>query len=377
MKILQLVQRPQRRGAEVFAHQLNRTLHSFGHEVRTIYLYAYSGESKLPVNNGDIVLDGNEAHFFERVPGVHPTLLRSLLKEINRFQPDIVQVNGARTVKYGAFARKASPQAKWRLVYRNIGNPKDWLNDPWRRWFYAQLVMPSIHGIIGISQVTLQGLHSVYDLKIPLVTIPNGIDPIPLAKAPTQQAARQQLGVPQGATILLFMGSLSAEKRPDRFIRIVHRLREHSLNVQGWLLGDGTLRADLEEQVQTLDLQEEIRFLGYQTEIAQYLSAADLLLLTSDTEGIPAVVLEAGFMGKPVIASRVGGLPECVQDTKTGFLVEPSDDQAFVNAVLQLCRNPQQRITMAQCAQEWVRSKFTIETVAQQYVDFFQQVLTK
>lgn len=377
MKILQLVQRPQRRGAEVFAHQLNQTLHSFGHEVRTIYLYAYSGESKLPVNNGDIVLDGNEAHFFERVPGVHPMLLRSLLKEINRFQPDIVQVNGARTVKYGAFARKASPQAKWRLVYRNIGNPKDWLSDPWRRWFYAQLVMPSIHGIIGISQVTLQGLHSVYDLNIPLVTIPNGIDPIPLAKAPTQQAARQQLGVPQGATILLFMGSLSTEKRPDRFLRIVHRLREHSLNVQGWLLGDGTLRADLEEQVQTLDLQEEIRFLGYQTEIAQYLSAADLLLLTSDTEGIPAVVLEAGFMGKPVIASRVGGLPECVQDTKTGFLVDPSDDQAFVNAVLQLCRNPQQRITMAQCAQEWVRSKFTIETVAQQYVDFFHQVLTK
>ena len=377
MKILQLVQRPQRRGAEVFAHQLNQTLHSFGHEVRTIYLYAYSGESKLPVNNGDIVLDGNEAHFFERVPGVHPMLLRSLLKEINRFQPDIVQVNGARTVKYGAFARKASPQAKWRLVYRNIGNPKDWLSDPWRRWFYAQLVMPSIHGIIGISQVTLQGLHSVYDLNIPLVTIPNGIDPIPLTKAPTQQAARQQLGVPQGATILLFMGSLSTEKRPDRFLRIVHRLREHSLNVQGWLLGDGTLRADLEEQVQTLDLQEEIRFLGYQTEIAQYLSAADLLLLTSDTEGIPAVVLEAGFMGKPVIASRVGGLPECVQDTKTGFLVDPSDDQAFVNAVLQLCRNPQQRITMAQCAQEWVRSKFTIETVAQQYVDFFHQVLTK
>lgn len=375
MKILQLVQRPQRRGAEVFAHQLNQTLHNFGHTVRTIYLYPYVGESKLPIQSGDAVLNGDETHFFERVPGVHPRLLRYVLSEINRFGPDIVQVNGARTVKYGAFAKRVSPQAHWRIVYRNIGNPSDWLNDPWRRWFYSQLVMPSIHGIIGISQATLQGLQSVYNLNIPFVTIPNGIDPLPLSKAPTQQAARQQLGMPDEATILLFIGSLSVEKRPDRFLRIVHRLREHSLNMHGWLLGDGELRTALEEQVQTLSLKEQIRFFGYQSEIAQYLSASDLLLLTSDTEGIPAVVLEAGFMGKPVIASRVGGLPECVQDAKTGFLVEPSDDQAFVNAVLQLHRNPQQHVKMAQCAQEWVRSKFTIESVAHRYIDFFSQVL--
>ena len=175
MRILQLVQTPQRRGAEIFAYQLSRELCAQGHTVRTVYLYPYTGAGGLAVQTGDVVLDGVEQHPFEKLPGVHPLLLRRLLRHLDEFRPDVVQVNGARTVKYGAFARR------FRARRLGVGLSQHWqppgLGAGWyRRLFYSRVVMPQLDGVIGASALTLRNLHAFYTLSIPTVHIPNGID---------------------------------------------------------------------------------------------------------------------------------------------------------------------------------------------------------
>jgi glycosyltransferase involved in cell wall biosynthesis len=377
MKILQLVQKPQRRGAEIFALQLSRELHRQGHDVRTAYLYPHRSAESLPLAPDDYLLSGKEHHPFEKLPGFHPDLLRGICQVIDDFGPDTVQVNGARTVKYGAFAKSFGRTGQWRLVYRNIDNPTYWVRDGLHRWFYRRLVMPRIDGVIGVSETTLHAVHALYGLSVPSRFIPNGIDPVPLEATPAPEIIRRDKQVPPECSVVLFMGSLTEQKRPDRFLRVLRSVYEREPNIQGWILGDGPLRAELESLARNLGLLDVVRFWGYQREVAPYITASDLVVVTSDSDGIPAVVLEAGYLGKPVVATRVGGLAECVVDGDTGRLVEPKDETALAQAVLELLRNSQLREAMGNRATKWIRGNFTMDTVGRQYLEFYQEVLSR
>jgi glycosyltransferase involved in cell wall biosynthesis len=375
VKILQLVQKRQPRGAEVFAGQLSRALHSQGHCVHLLYLYAAPGAAQTAPPPTDEDLCGDERHWAETALGVHPGLLRRLLRFIGAFQPDIVQANGARTVKYGALARRLQPHAGWRLVYRNIGSPRDWILTPAHHLFYRWVVMPAVDGIVSVSRTTLAQLLALYRIDPVHTVIGGGIDPGMLAPTAHRYALRQRAGISEDVHLLLFVGSLAAEKRVDRLLRLVARLRRQGLPVHAWIVGDGPLRAALETEAHTLDIDRAVRFWGTQTHVADFYHAADLCMLTSDTEGLPAVLLEAGYAGLPVVATDVGGVAECVVAGETGLLVPPGDDAALEAAVRRLLADPAARPAMGAAAHEHVAAHYLIDHVATRYLDFFRSLL--
>jgi glycosyltransferase involved in cell wall biosynthesis len=376
MKILQIVQKPQRRGAEVFAYHLSQELRCQNHSVQTLYLYPYQGGGALPLTQNAQCLHGREAHPFERAVGVHPQLLQRLLRVIDEFQPDIVQVNGARTVKYGAVAHRLR-RRQWALVYRNIGNPQDWMHSIQHRLFYKYLVMPQLDGIVGVSRTTLANLQKIYHLPIPLQNIPRGVDPKALQPQLARADLRAALQTDDCTPVILYVGSLTPEKRLDRLLAVFQQVQAKLMNARLWIVGDGPLRKELEQQAKALGVAPAIHFLGVQADVASYMAAADLLALTSDTEGIPGVILEAGFLRLPVVATNVGGVAECVIDGQTGILVDPQQETNLTTAILGLLQNPSQRTEMGKLAQTWVLEKFTIERIAQQYLAFYTEVLTK
>jgi glycosyltransferase involved in cell wall biosynthesis len=372
MKILQLVQKPQRRGAEVFAYQLSQEFLKLGAQVRIAYLYPHDRSGSLPVGQSDAVLKGKIDSWLEKFPGFHPGLLNRLNKMIQEFHPDIIQANGARTVKYGAFSRKGGAK----LIYRNIGNPEDWVRDKSRRMFYQYIVIPRMDGIVGVSQTTLNRLLQFYKISVPVIQIPRGVR---IEKVTSEEGNqfRQKNQTPPDAIVLLYIGSLSVEKRPDRFLRIVGEVRATFQNTYGWIVGEGPLREELEQQVGKRGLREAIRFFGVQDQLGPLLQASDLLLLTSDTEGIPGVILEAGSIGLPVVATAVGGVPECVLDSQTGILVDRLNENAFVAKVLELLKNRKRLEAMGDCAMDWVKQNFDIQGIAGRYMSFYEQVLQK
>jgi glycosyltransferase involved in cell wall biosynthesis len=375
LRILQVVQKPQRRGAEVFAFQLSQELRRQGHETRLLYLYPYDEASALPLEHGDRVLNGKPNHPFEKIPGINPFLLRRLLHSIDEFKPEVVQVNGARTVKYGAFARYFCREVSWALIYRNIGNPQDWLHGWHYRAFYRKLVMPPLHGVVGVSRKTLQAVKEFYGLSVPMRNIPNAVDPACLIPTASRDAVRRQTKTPADAPVLIFVGSLVPEKRLDRLLRLTQKVRSQIPQLHLWLIGAGSLESTVRQQADNLRIADSVRFLGTQASVANYLNAADLFVLTSDTEGIPAVILEAGLLGLPVIATRVGGIPECVLDEETGLLVDRQDEQRLADAVCALLRNPNRRRELGKKAKNWVRVNFAIDKIAMDYIDFYESVL--
>ncbi len=374
MRILQVVQKPQRRGAEVFALQLSAALRRLGQEVATAYLYPHQGPGALALGDGDLLLEGRESHPFERVPGVHPGLLRRLRRAIAEFRPDVVQLNGARTVKYGAYCRTNRGSRDFALVYRNIGSPRRWVRGGLRRWFYRRRVMPRIDGVVAVSRATLAELESFYGLTVPAQVIPNGVRVDAGGRGRNRRDFRESAGTPAEAPVLLYVGSLSAEKRLDRWLRVARRVRAEVPDLVLWLVGEGPEAALVEARAAELGLGGALRLLGARDDVTDAYRAADLFLLTSESEGMPAAVLEAGVHGVPVVAFRVGGLAECVVDGKTGVLVEPGDVDACAEAIVGLLRDTDRRARMGAMAREFCAAEFGIETVARRYLSFYRRV---
>lgn len=375
MRILQLVHKPQRRGAEIFARQLSAELRRQGHEAALCYLYPAESEGAWPLESGELLLEGEERHLFERMPGFHPSLLRRVLRVIRTLRPDVVQLNGARTVKYGALARAVDHDGGWVAVYRNIGTPRDWLRTPYHRAFYRNVVVPKLDGIVALTSQILDDLHAAYDVSVPTCAIPRGIDPSALEPRRPRAEVRAELGASAEDRVLLCVASLSREKRVDRFLRIVASVRRDRPFVQAWIVGDGPERPRLEALAKKLELGAAVRFLGVQKDVGTWMNGADLFVLTSDTEGVPGAVLEAGYLGLAVVATDVGGLCTCVEDGRTGLLVSKEDEGVFAGAVLALIDDDARRAAFGRAAKAFVEERFLITSVAERYVGFFSEVL--
>lgn len=380
MRILQIVQKPQRRGAEMFAFQLSGELRRQGHEVGIVYLYPHDGPGALALGADDVCLEGDERSPLERLCGAHPGLLAKLRRRIADFAPDVVQVNGARSVKYGALARRLGGRRLgaglgWALLYRNIGNPRDWMRGRLKRAFYDHLVMPALDGIVGVSRTTLDAVLELYGLEIPAENIPRAVDPESLAPRRSRAETRRMAGTPEGAPVVVAVGSLAPEKRIDRLLRVAAKSRESIAELRLWLVGEGSLRGELEELAEELGLGGRVHFAGVRDDVGDWLHAADLLALTSDTEGIPGAVLEAGCAGLAVVAARVGGVAECVVDGETGVLVAREDEDAFAAAIAALLGDDARRRALGERAAAHVREHFALDRIAARYVELYARLV--
>lgn len=175
--------------------------------------------------------------------------------------------------------------------------------------------------------------------ELPIRIIPNGVDcykefnPVLYDRA----ATRAELALTDTETAVFFIGRLSEEKNPDVFLAAA-RMAAKKAALQGarfFMIGDGPMR----EEIEIALLKEKLpsfTYLGYQTDIAKYLSAADIFVLPSSIEGFPLSILEAMAMGVAVIASRVGAVPDVIVDGEHGYTIQPGSVQEIVHALERL-----------------------------------------
>jgi len=191
-----------------------------------------------------------------------------------------------------------------------------------------------------------------------------------------QAAARGQLGLPLSRFIVLFVGLLVPVKGLDVLLEALALIRAPHL--LGVLVGEGPLKAELKLKAQRLGLGEQVVFAGGQptAQIPAWLQAADVLVLPSRSEGRPNVVLEAQACGVPVVATRVGGTPELVQDGENGVLVESGDARDLARGLRAVMADEGYRRALAQRAlARFQASGLTWEASARQVRDLYQQVL--
>lgn len=188
-------------------------------------------------------------------------------------------------------------------------------------------------------------------------------------------------GRPTEPFTLVTVGRLVKEKRLDRFIAILHRLRnDYRLDVRGVIVGAGCrdedLRPQLERQAAQLGLfPGVIEFRGGLSDPRQAYHEAAVCVLNSDYEGTPNVLLEAMACGLPVVASNVGGVPGIVWHGQTGFLAEPNDLDAFADALARLAEDSRLRLEMGQRARAFVEENHSLHRLPAYLDSLYQQVL--
>ncbi len=160
----------------------------------------------------------------------------------------------------------------------------------------------------------------------------NGVDGERFAVR-SRSEARDELGLDQGKKLICFVGNLVTEKGPDIMIQAMEYLKDRE-DVRLALIGDGLMRAELEKKAQELQIDGRVTFLGKlrHEQIPKWMAASDMLCLSSRREGCPNVVLEALASGRPVVAARVGGVPEILDD-KSGVIVDPENPKALAEGL--------------------------------------------
>lgn len=376
MKIAMLNPRPQRRGAELFARELATELRRRGHQLAELYLYPPPARGGLAAGPDDLHL-AEHPGLLERTVGWDPALARSLRRTVDRLRPDILQVSGGSAVKYGALAtgRRAETML---LVYRNIGQPDLWVRGWARRWLYRRHVFPRVTAVATVAEAFVPRLRELCPNAHVIRHIPTGVDQGRLAPTSDGERTRAGLDTPGDAPTVLFAGALSAEKRVDRLLRAFRKVVDETPGAHLWVAGDGPLAADLRELAERLAIADRVRFAGERSDIGDLIAASDLVALTSDTEGVPAILHEAAWLGRPAVATRVGATAEVVADGETGLLVSPDDEGGLARALGELLRDPERRSRMgAAAAARLRRDEFSIEALSSSYEALYAEGLSQ
>jgi glycosyltransferase involved in cell wall biosynthesis len=212
-----------------------------------------------------------------------------------------------------------------------------------------------------------------------ITVIPNGIDVYDefSAKLFDRDKERTGLSIDEKDTAVFFVGRLSEEKNPDVFVRAAKAIAGSAKysNVKFFIIGDGPMRADVERQIKEARITN-IKYLGYQpvTEVARYLSTADIFVLPSKVEGFPLSLLEAMAMGVAVIASDVGAVAEVVDSGVNGYVVKPGSVEEITGSIKLLADDEVKLTDIKKKAHTTVEKKYSNRVLGSNYTKLYEEV---
>ncbi|MCS7197419.1 MAG: glycosyltransferase family 4 protein [Candidatus Bipolaricaulota bacterium] len=246
---------------------------------------------------------------------------------------------------------------------------------PWR-WLLAQVErLPARFStkIICVSEYDRQlALRFRVAPKEKLVVIHNGVEPEPFCLTTDKRELRLRLGMSDAAGVVTMVGRFAPPKDFETLIAAWEGLRAPSWQL--WLVGEGPRRSRLEELVRAKGLCQHIRFLRERHDVPAILKASDIFVLSSRWEGLPLTVIEAMFAGLPVIATRVGGVPELVEEGITGLLVPARDTRALGNALEQLINSAELRQRMGELGRQRALRQFTVDRMIRHMQALYREV---
>jgi glycosyltransferase involved in cell wall biosynthesis len=351
-----------------------------GHHVTLLVPGETSRVRSVGTMNGVSVYGG-----YLRVPIIRESLLRGLvsfclffpltLLELHRFMANkqIQAVNIQYPWPWMFYFAVLRRICRWKLVVTLQGNDvHDLPIVSWDHRFFVRWLLKSADCVIGVSQSLLVKARSMFPgLTLRTSVVPNGA---PIAASVNGSTVALKEGVPRD--YILTVGHIIHRKGMDLLIKALKVAQERGSDLNLVIVGEGPEQENLLALARELGVAKRVYFAGNlpHERTLEFYRGCLFFVLSSRAEGLPLVIVEAMANRKAVVATRVDGVPEIVQDGTTGLLVEPEDPQSLAEALVTLYKDQELRDKFAQRGRERALQKFTWEVIATRYLNIFGAV---
>jgi glycosyltransferase involved in cell wall biosynthesis len=253
----------------------------------------------------------------------------------------------------------------------------NWISDARKMRFLEALdkrALANFHHVIAVSPAIARELAAsgVPDTRISVID--NGIG-IPQAEEGARSAVRAELNIQPADAVLVHIGRLANSKRIDRLLQALAQLKDGRVT-HLLLAGEGEQRASLAELAARLGLTGRVHLCGYRSDVGRLLTAADVMVLSSEREGLPIVILEAMATGCPIIATRVGAIPDVLTDGEHARLVPPNDADALRGAIDEVLAQPAAAAARARNAYGRYLAHYSRESMGARYLRLYEDSRT-
>lgn len=300
--------------------------------------------------------------------GVDPTLPVRLASCLKSEHVDVVHTHNPHALIYGA---PAANLARAAAIHTKHGvNP-----ETGRRLLLRRVASSLVDACVAVTPALERVARDQRECDPALLhVIPNGIDVKRFAPDPeARRSVRAELGIPEGAWVAGTVGRLAPEKDQGAFVRAMSALLDERRQLI--VVGDGPERSTLETCIEATWRGHLCHAVGARPDVERLLAAFDVFVLTSRTEGLPLVLLEAMATGLPVVATSVGGIPDLIEEDVTGYLVPAGDQCALVRRLVWLATYPEAGQRVGQAGRAAALRRYSLEQMSDGYEALYGQVL--
>ena len=297
----------------------------------------------------------------------------SLVNEIRDFKPHVIHTHTAKAGFLGRIASIVSLQPAIR-VHTFHGHLLNGYFGAFKRSLVViaeKFLALFTHQLLAVGDKVRQDLlNAGIGTKDKFGLMPPGLA---IGVLPDREESRIALNLPANTLQCAFIGRVTQIKRPDRFLDVVSEIKKRGVKLDFSIAGDGELLEMCRERIKQEDLP--VTILGWQSDIERVLSSADMVVLTSDNEGTPLSLIQAGMAGLPVVTTNVGSVPEVVLDGVTG-IVTGLDVQEIADALENLANDDILRTKLGVAAQEFTLSNFGVKRLVHDHEELYKKLLS-
>ena len=297
----------------------------------------------------------------------------TLVKEIRKFKPHVIHTHTAKAGFLGRIASIISLQPSTR-VHTFHGHLLNGYFGSFKRFL---VVIAEKFLAIFTDQLLAVGDKVRKDLLIAGIGKKEKFGLMPpglvINKLPAKDESIKSFGLSDSRLQCAFIGRITQIKRPDRFLDVVSEVKKRGIDLDFFMAGDGELLEACRKKISEQKLP--VAVLGWQSDIEKVLSAADIVVLTSDNEGTPLSLIQAGMAGLPVVTTNVGSVPEIVLDGVTGIITD-LDVQEIANALEKLAIDKALREWLGLAAQEFTLGNFGVQRLVHDHEELYKKLIT-
>ncbi len=295
-----------------------------------------------------------------------------LVREIRHFKPHIIHTHTAKAGFIGRVASIVSLHPSLR-VHTFHGHLLNGYFGKFKRFLVItaeRFLALFTHQLLAVGQKVCQDLlHVRIGTEKKFRLMPPGLI---IGDLPSKETSKDFFGLSANRLQCAFIGRVTHIKRPDRFLEVVYEIKKRNVGVDFFIAGDGDLLTDCRKKVREHSLP--VTFLGWQTDIERVLSAADIVMLTSDNEGTPLSLIQAGMAGLPVVTTDVGSVAEVVTRDVTG-LITNLDVMEIADALEMLVKTPILRASLGEEAQRFTFAHFGVQRLVDDHEALYKKLI--